>query len=344
MQYNVDRVSPVATMLWMDNLRDYTRAECGRMGQIFSFEEGHRRYQVPQDLPAPSEPPHPEGRRDELVEKQTLKIAIVQRAEAMRKLEQNKVKVFGLMMGQLSLASQDAMARDPKYATLQEDANDPIGLLNLVIVSHMTRGDVDEMKNKQYASQDYSRLTPGADESLLSFKLRFKAAILVLQLVGEPKITEERRAADFLLKLEGSMWDEAVRAHRNDGGKCSTLDMAIEYVTNFAYAKHPKAGRAWAVVGQTMSRDHVSEHEDDYGAPDIEANVGRRTGQDLACFNCSGPHMLRDCNKQPTSTEMAEAMNKAQARKARRERKKATGSNAHDADLIARIVRKLKDE
>ncbi|KAA8497491.1 hypothetical protein FVE85_5076 [Porphyridium purpureum] len=111
-----------------------------------------------------------------------------------------------------------------------------------------------------------------------------------------------------------------------------TLAMAIKYVTEFTYAKHPKAGRAGAVLGQTMSHDHKTEREDDYGVSYIGAEEGRRTGQDLACFNCNGPHELRDCNKPPTLVKMREAMSKAQARKARWQCKKKTDSNPHVAD------------
>ncbi|KAA8492077.1 hypothetical protein FVE85_3515 [Porphyridium purpureum] len=315
--YDSTRVVPAAVVVWVEELGNYCKKEYGAIGTAFAIERQGRVYPtlptIPQATPGLGEA----GREDwysATVAKEELKLALAARSDAIRKDKETRVRVFGLIMGQLSRASKEALAVKPGWSQLVRESDDPLQLLERVIEAHLTRGYDDPLRNQQYARMSYDQLRVGADESLVSFKTRFKAAVMALEAVGEPVPSSERCAADFILKLEGTRWDEAVRKCNNEHRRFDTVDQAMSFMAQFAYAKQPVHGRTWRTD---------TEHPEDEDTDDVELAAAPRVRE---CYNCGADdHLLRDCHARPLDSGMADRMRAAKERQARMARRDTRG-------------------
>ncbi|KAA8491681.1 hypothetical protein FVE85_9728 [Porphyridium purpureum] len=273
LEYDGVHVAPAAVVLWLEVVGEYARKEYGDLAMIFTLDGAVRRYPVPQPIPA-------------LTEEQAASFG-TESLEAFVLKEELKVRLA-------AREREEGDIRGPQGAVLRLHTR-----AVRVLATHLTRGYDDNTRNQQYARHAYETLRVGHDESLLSFKVRFKAALLAMEAVGELVPTTQRRAADFMSRLEGTRWDEAARKCLNEARTFASVDEVVSYVAQYGYARQPLIGRTWAAVT---------------GEPREEAATRL---DDRTCYNCGGDHLMRDCDERPRDEQMAVKIGKAKRAKER---------------------------
>lgn len=281
---------------WFAQLKIYVLREFGELSELFDLgEDGlaspktveSEFRQVRLDV-ANMEGVTPE--MTSFVEKENVKLALQALYRRRDELAEKNKKVFGLVLGQLSKESREAMRAMPSYAELESKREDTRALLHLVVEIHLTRGSSDRVVNQQFAREMYEELRVNVGESLFTFKSRFEAAVTAMRVVGEPTGDAARIAADFVRKLElSSRYREAVISLQNNNKDLNSIEEAIKQVSEFKSPVRTMSGLTFKISAEskgTLQGDHdISEDE-------LESK--RKKGKE--CWECGNTgHIARNC-------------------------------------------------
>ena len=120
----------------------------------------------------------------------------------------NKVKLYALTWGKMSVESRDIVKLHSDYTTFSS-SKDPLRLLRAIIETHrFTRTTTVAAISKRDGREQYIATTMGFYESLPSFKERFDSAYEVYIESGNTSIPSEDRAIDFVMKLSKDKYGE----------------------------------------------------------------------------------------------------------------------------------------
>ncbi|KAA8496361.1 hypothetical protein FVE85_0090 [Porphyridium purpureum] len=273
LSYSEQEAQPAeAVVIWLESLSAHTRREYGDIASVFDIGVGPNAPRYPQPPTAPVEtiefPGHVDEEMRAFLVKEQMRAAIQERARWSAELKSARVKVFGLIIGQLSAASRAALKRCSTWTQLAQDSNDPLLLVHEVISVHMTRGKT-EVAKQLYARQRYDavRMEPGED--LPSFKVRFEATLLAMQIVGESVPSGERLGLDFLEKVNAGRFVEAVAYHKNAGMRTLSVDQTYQFLADFEFTRAPKPA---AAIYQTSLAE---ERKEEPRAPPSRAALSR---------------------------------------------------------------------
>jgi len=148
-------------------IENYVELTYGDISQIFRNNK-YPEYPRPEPLiEAEKLSPEHEPLSIELLEKAKARIKDI------RKLEQDKVKVYALIKNQLSRESLSRVEAHESYA-LAEQNRVPLQLWIIILATHLINtNETDEDYNKQKAMAEYNRCHMTWFESLADFKRRF---------------------------------------------------------------------------------------------------------------------------------------------------------------------------
>ena len=129
----------------------------------------------------------------------------IQRQRDLKTQKENERTVYPMMWKRMSPSSQNRVKEEEEYRTAYMTL-DCVLLWTLIRKTHLTHmyGDSDPMKevNRHEQESKYGAMRQGERELINTFKARFDEQVLANDAVGADKVTDSRRALDFLGKLD----------------------------------------------------------------------------------------------------------------------------------------------
>jgi len=154
------------------------------------------------------------------------------------KRKQDKIRLYWLIKGQLSVESLDAVKQHllADWAKL-EISRDPLVLWNALKETHTSYSTGLKQADEAKARQMYSGYRQGKDQSLTDFKERYEGILRSMESLGLAIPSEEQQAADFLQKLNERFGRRRVTLENN--ARCgmdypSTLFEAYKLISEIA--------------------------------------------------------------------------------------------------------------
>ena len=146
------------------------------------------------------------------------------RRRSMELQRTNEQKLWPLMWGKMSTASQSKVREDPEYETAYLRL-DSIKLWDFIRRTHLTHiyGEDDAMLlvNIHDQTSRYNALRQGERELVAEFKTRFDNQVKSNLGAGVPSVTDATRAIDFLSKLDPRRYTGMLTQMRNNA--CQNL-------------------------------------------------------------------------------------------------------------------------
>ena len=179
--------------LWETDLKNYVQRQFGDIANIFihgtypSYTK--ELYDAQNTVIDPID--DPSGFKKKAVERkiQTL-------IDKEQKVNDDKVKIFAVIWGQLATDSQNKVAATNKWSDVN-DTSDALELLTRVKNTHLTCGKADEEENMYEARNTYNKLYMHQLEALGDFKKRFDASIKAMVSVKQDIPSQTAQARDF---------------------------------------------------------------------------------------------------------------------------------------------------
>ncbi|KAA8494426.1 hypothetical protein FVE85_2667 [Porphyridium purpureum] len=242
---------------WMEALGQRARREFGEIASIFKLGSSAPHYPQPPALSLPAVPAEVDENLKEYAMKEAMRLGLQEQTKWQSDFKVAKVKVFGLVMRQLSATSKTALKLRATWVSLQEASDDPLALLKEVIVMHLTRGKTED-ERKYHALQQMQELRYLVGEPLPEIKTRFDASLVAMQVVGEPIPSRERLALIFIEKMNIGHYAEAVAHYRNGDMSLGSADAAYEFLVEFNYrAPRPVHARVFHTnLAGSVDEDH----------------------------------------------------------------------------------------
>jgi hypothetical protein len=144
-------------------IRNYTKY----LHNVFESPEGV--YGEPEEPERPDDP-------DNVFEMETWKIQLKKYWKDTEDLDDDTLKLFGVMIGQMSSDSLEAI-RQTETGAAALNNRDPLELAQAIMATHMTAGRIDDNSNLYDAEQAYYQLKMSPFESLDNYKKKFDAAL-----------------------------------------------------------------------------------------------------------------------------------------------------------------------
>ncbi len=180
-----------------------SRVALERYGNMATFIETDKEY----DVPAVDTSLYPNRATDD-VEKALYLEECKLRVKELAKIREEKPKLYAMIISRLSHESSDELKRHPKYAVFNS-TKDPVQLwlavkeLHLVATTSKVEGAI-----KAAARYNYTNCKQGPYESIISYKERFDYALEAYNKNGNPPMSDEDIAMDFLNNLDAARYDD----------------------------------------------------------------------------------------------------------------------------------------
>jgi hypothetical protein len=144
-----------------------------------------------------------------------------ERRKEIKTLTRDCVALFGVLWGQLSDSSIQAVTQHPDFtaSNVAQNRDDPLILWRIITATHVTTGTGQDDYDKLNAKKGYAMMKQGANESLVSFKDRYDNAINGLALRQITLPSDREQALEFIDKLDPI---------RYSGLQVHTKNMAID--------------------------------------------------------------------------------------------------------------------
>jgi hypothetical protein len=261
------------------------------------------------EMEEPAEPATGEVKNIVVMEKWKLKLKDYETWK--RKFEEEKVKLSGVMLGQLSPGSMDRLNQVAEGAAAIRD-KDPLSLVKAILTTHLTAGKADGETNLYYAEMNFRNMKMYEDEKLPMYYRRFEASVASVK-ESATKLTKPERAPDdaqcvmhFIHTLNNS-YNSYKLAYRRDQLKTKPTKTQEAYEMIILYGPDKMPG----------DRKYNETNEANYGRRGIfytnRGGRGGRGGRDGGrgrggrmgtCHICGDPgHWKRDCPKNPEQSK-----------------------------------------
>lgn len=276
------------------------------------------------DYPEMEEPEEPYGNqvKDRIImEKWKLKLKDYEAWK--RKFEDEKVKLAGVMLGQVSPGSMDRLNQVAEGATAIKD-KDPLSLVKAILTTHLTAGKADGEQNLYYAEMNFKNMKMYEDEKLPMYYRRFEASVASVtesatQLTKPERVPDDAQCVMHFIHTLNTNYNSYKLAYRRDQLKTKPKKIQEAYEMIILYGPDKMPG----------DKKYNDTNETNYGRRGIfySNRGGRGRGRDSggrgrgggrgACHICGDTgHWKRDCPK-----NVDEDISKAIAETAKKENK-----------------------
>ncbi|KAA8494429.1 hypothetical protein FVE85_2670 [Porphyridium purpureum] len=246
LEFNAAHMRPAYEVVaWLRALEHYTKAEFGSIGAIFEMDQARAHYPSGPGIPAAQEP-------ENWREREFARLQIQAYAEWHKHTTLVREKICGLIVGQLSRTSLDVLETMSAWKDLTAAGNDPLEMKKLIVVMHMTPVGASDMKRKTFARARFQETAMENGETIEQFRERFSAAVMVMALVQEAGMEEERIAEEFLQNVAVGKYEEAVRNAANTGRALATVNEVVQYLQTYHYATNTSS-KTFAIRAQSSS-------------------------------------------------------------------------------------------
>ena len=143
----------------------------------------------------------------------------IQRQRDLKTQKESERTVYPMMWKRMSPSSQNRVKEEDEYRTAYMTL-DCVLLWTLIRKTHLTHmyGDSDPMTevNRHEQESKYGAMRQCERELINTFKARFDEHVLANDAVGADKVTDSRRALDFLGKLDPKRYRKMTQDMNND--------------------------------------------------------------------------------------------------------------------------------
>jgi Zinc knuckle len=167
-------VNPGVVTNWINKMGEYVMTVCDSKINLIFGPDGTLGY-----YPEIVEPLDPAANCTK-VETKKWELAYSKYSKDVDKLEQDKVKVCGLMLGQISQASKDRI-KETEAGEEAVETQDPRTLLSAILSTHMTDNRLGAEHNLFKINQAFSRYRMEPGDSLGFYYQRFRALLGALE-------------------------------------------------------------------------------------------------------------------------------------------------------------------
>ena len=234
--------------------------------------------------------------------------ALDRRSKEMYNQSLNEEKLFSLLRGRMSTASQSAVRQDPEFETARRNL-DAVVLWQLIKSSHLTHvyGDDDSLRSYNIHEQitRYNNLRQGDREAIADFKTRFDNQVKANDGVGVAPLEEKLRAIDFLCKLDPKRYTPMLTSMRNNAVQNLPSSYPVTLAGAFRVASSWTSNGGSGPNGYEQHSAFLSDTVFVTKARDSEKGKGGKTPDEkkskakasvkLTCFVCGENHYAKDC-------------------------------------------------
>jgi len=172
--------------------------------------------------------------------KKAVEQRVVNLEKDLHEMTKNKVKLYALIWGKMSVESRDIVKLHADYATFSV-SKDPLKLMRTIIDTHrFTRTTTVAAISKRDGREQYTSTTMGFYESLPAFKERFDASYEVYTESGNAALPTEDRAIDFISKLSRAKYAEFQAWIENSLASKTITNLTLELAYKFASEFKPQ--------------------------------------------------------------------------------------------------------
>jgi len=182
--------------------------EFGSLSRIFETD-------AYQDPPTPDDPYDDPNwntlnfRQQQFANKE-YEIKIKARLELIIKRDQDKEKLFSLIMGALSTESRERVEADPDWDDINEEM-DPLRLWRRIHATHAVGGDLSVPIVARIRAEDhFNNIKQGSEESLINYKRRFNDAVRAYSAAIGHEPDEEVQAYRYMQGLDRNRFAEFI--------------------------------------------------------------------------------------------------------------------------------------
>ena len=109
----------------------------------------------------------------------------IEYTKATQKFDEDKTKMFGLLMGNISPASELLIRADPDWtANTVEAKSDPLDLVKIIVKSHLSENTGSSDLDKMACMREYSSFKLRDNENLSDYRRRLEALVARMRAVG----------------------------------------------------------------------------------------------------------------------------------------------------------------
>lgn len=297
-------IPAIKVIQWFEALGTHVRREYGDIASLFDLSDSGMVYPAVQpvsmaslagiEVVAEDLPPDMHN----FIVKENAKMALQAYHKKHNELIEQRPKIYGLVMGQLSEESIAAVRRMEGGTSLDVNSNDPKRLLEMILASHLTHGSDDQDENQRYARNQYESLAVQPGENIVMFRKRFDASVRACEVVGETLGNAKRRAIDFVQKLAASArYHEAVISLKNNRITMTNIDSAVKNISEFespAAHRPQKIGLSYKISSEPNREElDQAQYSSDENTPQT---VHQHPKRGPRCYECNGyGHLARDC-------------------------------------------------
>ena len=161
------------------------------------------------------------------------------RHKEIRKMKEDRTKMYAYIYSKLSKESQDEVARDASFATIEAE-RDPLKLWMLLKTTHMV-ATISKVPGiiKKSARSEYEKCKQGEFESIVDFKRKFDTRLEIYKSSGNDPVDPEDAAMDFLYALDDNRYAEFKADLVNDLAM-GTLEEPPKRLTQYICDGKPK--------------------------------------------------------------------------------------------------------
>lgn len=242
-----------------DALQLYAMKEFGDLGLLIENEQ----YYVPEEIEIPDADTFSAENDPGGFKAHHYKTLIAERCKLMRSMENKRLQLFSVILGQLSTESKTRIRQLPKWTKVVE-TKDPLALWKLVVRVHGTGSKGQKSLDYKNVRDTYNALRQGPTESLADYHLRFTRVLERFYTLKVDMPPEDIQAVDFIHGLDGNRYATFVAELENACNVFTTvtypttLTAAYDMVSRYKVTKQSRTTSGTTVFMTSADTQHTS--------------------------------------------------------------------------------------
>ena len=125
--------------------------------------------------------------------------------DEVQQFEKDKIKMYGIIIGNISPASKQLIKAEPDWTTKNVEAmNDPLDLVRCIVKSHLAENTGSNELDQLLAEREYSTFVQGEHENLSNYRRRLETLVARMQAIGcQYAPPASRQVTTFAMGLRG---------------------------------------------------------------------------------------------------------------------------------------------
>ena len=125
--------------------------------------------------------------------------------DEVQQFEKDKIKIYGIIIGNISPASKQLIKAEPDWTTKNVEAtNDPLDLVRCIVKSHLSENTGSNELDQMLAEREYSTFVQGEHENLSNYRRRLETLVARMQAIGcQYAPPASRQVTTFAMGLRG---------------------------------------------------------------------------------------------------------------------------------------------